>query len=152
MSGLYVGYLQRKSHSFAAAIPPIRLARHLVFYDQAPPSGDSLNDAIARTDESAAGYPAYCMINCAHPTHFYQVLHGAVWNRIRSLRVNASRRSNAELDESTDLDAGDPGERGDQHALLREHLAKLTVVGGRCGTDHRQGGAMLASLQGASAR
>lgn len=68
------------------------------------------------------------------------MLHGAVWNRIRSLRVNASRRSNAELDESTDLDAGDPGERGDQHALLREHLAKLTVVGGRCGTDHRQGG------------
>lgn len=68
------------------------------------------------------------------------MLHGAVRNRIRGLRVNAFRHSNAELDESTDLDAGDPGELGHQHALLREHLANLTVVGG--GTDHRHAGAM----------
>ena len=33
------------------------------------PSGDSLDTAIARTDEATDGYPAYYMINCAHPTH-----------------------------------------------------------------------------------
>jgi homocysteine S-methyltransferase len=103
------------------------------------PSGDTLEKAISTTDEQTAGYPAYYMINCAHPTHFESVLAGAdAWrNRIRGLRANASRRSHAELDQSTDLDAGNPQELGMQYRALRTLLPQLSVVGGCCGTDHR---------------
>jgi S-methylmethionine-dependent homocysteine/selenocysteine methylase len=111
------------------------------------PSGDSLAQAIARTDAETHGYPAYYMINCAHPAHFNSVLHGDVaLQRIRGLRVNASRRSHAELDESTDLDAGDPSELGREHVRLYAQLQKLAVVGGCCGTDHRHVQAIVESL------
>ena len=112
------------------------------------PSGDSLASAITRTDAASGGYPAYYMINCAHPTHFDHVLNGGgtVVNRIRGLRANASRRSHAELDESTDLDAGNPIELGHQHVQLQAQLPKLSVVGGCCGTDHRHVQAMFESL------
>jgi S-methylmethionine-dependent homocysteine/selenocysteine methylase len=103
------------------------------------PSGDSLAAAIERTDQETDGYAAYYMINCAHPTHFEDVLQqGGQWlERIRGLRANASRRSHAELDESTDLDAGDPEELGSEYGDLRRLLPRLTVLGGCCGTDHR---------------
>jgi S-methylmethionine-dependent homocysteine/selenocysteine methylase len=57
--------------------------------------------------------------------------------RIRGIRANASKRSHAELDNATDLDAGDPVELGMQYQDLRKMLPKLTVLGGCCGTDHR---------------
>jgi len=103
------------------------------------PSGDSLQAAIARTDAETDGYCAYFMINCAHPTHFGHVLHADdSWTRrIRGLRANASKRSHAELDESTDLDAGDPVELGREYRELHGLLPTLTVIGGCCGTDHR---------------
>lgn len=103
------------------------------------PSGDTLADAIRRTDEATAGYPVYYMINCAHPTHFESVLRedGAWRARIRGLRANASKRSHAELDESTELDVGNPHELGEQYRALRTLLPRLNVVGGCCGTDHR---------------
>ena len=66
--------------------------------------------------------------------------------RIRGLRANASRRSHAELDESTDLDAGDPEELGGEYRALRPWLPRLSVVGGCCGTDHRHVAAMCAAL------
>jgi homocysteine S-methyltransferase len=63
---------------------------------------------------------------------------GAPWTgRLRGLRANASRRSHAELDQSQDLDDGDPEELGGQYAALRRLLPGLTVLGGCCGTDHR---------------
>jgi S-methylmethionine-dependent homocysteine/selenocysteine methylase len=103
------------------------------------PSGDTLAEAIERTDAETGGYPAYYMINCAHPTHFDRVLDAAApWaERIRGVRANASCRSHAELDESTDLDDGDPHELGQHYRALRPRLPRLTVVGGCCGTDHR---------------
>jgi S-methylmethionine-dependent homocysteine/selenocysteine methylase len=103
------------------------------------PSGDSLQQAIEATDAATGGYPLYYMINCAHPTHFEHVLCGAgSWReRIRGLRANASKRSHAELDESTDLDDGDPQELGAQYREVRALLPHLSVVGGCCGTDHR---------------
>jgi S-methylmethionine-dependent homocysteine/selenocysteine methylase len=112
------------------------------------PSGDTLGEAIQRTDEETGGYAAYYMINCAHPTHFEHVLReGGVWvERIRGLRANASKRSHAELDQSTDLDAGDPEELGQQYRALHALLPKLTVVGGCCGTDHRHVDAMCSAL------
>jgi S-methylmethionine-dependent homocysteine/selenocysteine methylase len=102
------------------------------------PSGESLQQAIAQTDAATDAYPAYYMINCAHPTHFDHVLQGdPTMQRIRGLRANASRRSHAELDESSDLDSGDPIELGHEHVQLWAQLPKLAVVGGCCGTDHR---------------
>jgi S-methylmethionine-dependent homocysteine/selenocysteine methylase len=112
------------------------------------PSGEPLMEAIARTDDETGGYPAYYMINCAHPTHFEGALQGTgTWlDRIRGVRANASRKSHAELDESTDLDAGDPEELGRQYRALRSRLPRLAVVGGCCGTDDRHVAAICRAL------
>jgi len=103
------------------------------------PTGQTLRAAIEQVDAATSGYPSYYMINCAHPTHFEHVLAEAEpWaQRIRGLRANASRKSHAELNESPELDVGDPVELGMQHAGLKQRLPQLNVLGGCCGTDHR---------------
>jgi homocysteine S-methyltransferase len=102
------------------------------------PTGQSLGDAIAEVDEATAGYPAYYMLNCAHPDHFTGALHDAPWaRRIRGIRANASRKSHAELDASPTLDAGDPAELASQYRELSQRLPWLNVFGGCCGTDLR---------------
>jgi homocysteine S-methyltransferase len=104
------------------------------------PTGQPLHEAIGQVDQVTAAYPAYYMINCAHPDHFAAVLDGdAAWTRrVRGLRANASRMSHEELDEAPELDEGDPGELGAQYAALRAAgLPHLNVMGGCCGTDHR---------------
>lgn len=103
------------------------------------PTGQALGAAIEQTEAATSGYPAYYMVNCAHPTHFEHVLRaGGPWTkRIRGLRANASRKSHAELNDSTELDIGDPAELGAQHAKLKSALSQLNVLGGCCGTDHR---------------
>ena len=89
-------------------------------------------------DEATGAYPAYYMLNCAHPEHFEKVLEQPWARRIRGLRANASRKSHAELNESTELDIGNPAELGVHYAALkRASLPNLNVVGGCCGTDHR---------------
>jgi S-methylmethionine-dependent homocysteine/selenocysteine methylase len=112
------------------------------------PSGQSLEDAISQVESESGGAPAYYMINCAHPTHFADVLEGApAWtDRIRGLRANASKLSHAELDEAEELDEGNPAELGAEYRALRERLRKLNVVGGCCGTDHRHIGAICNSM------
>lgn len=112
------------------------------------PSGETLQQAILRSDEATQGYAVYYMINCAHPTHFDSVLRsGGEWlQRIRGLRANASRRSHAELDESTELDAGDAEELSIQYAALQSALPRLSVVGGCCGTDHRHVAAICRTM------
>jgi len=104
------------------------------------PSGDSLGSAIECVDAACNGEaPAYYMINCAHPTHFdHELAAGASWvERIRGLRANASTMSHAELDEATELDAGDPEDLGRRYRNLRQRMPHLCVLGGCCGTDHR---------------
>ena len=112
------------------------------------PSGQSLGEAIAQVDAETGSAPAYYMINCAHPTHFDDVLEGGgAWkDRIRGLRANASTKSHAELDESTELDAGDPEDLGERYAGLRAQLPNLNVIGGCCGTDHRHVGSACGAL------
>ena len=112
------------------------------------PSGQSLVEAIERVDAATDDYPVYFMINCAHPTHFEGMLDelGAKVGRVRGLRANASRRSHAELDASTDLDAGNPLELGGEYRALSRKLPALTVVGGCCGTDHRHVAAIARSM------
>jgi homocysteine S-methyltransferase len=103
------------------------------------PTGDSLCDAIAFVDEALDAYPAYYMINCAHPTHFASTLEeSAHWtSRIRGVRANASRCSHAELDAMTELDIGDPAELAALHRDLRHRFPQINVLGGCCGTDLR---------------
>jgi S-methylmethionine-dependent homocysteine/selenocysteine methylase len=111
------------------------------------PSGQALGEAIEEVDGATGEGPAYYMINCAHPTHFEDVLEeGAPWrDRVRSLRANASTRSHEELDESDELDEGDPADLGRRYASLREGLPRLNVLGGCCGTDDRHVGAACAA-------
>ena len=103
------------------------------------PTGETLQAAIERVDAETAAYPAYYMINCAHPTHFERVLEDKQpWTqRVRGLRANASRQSHAELNEATVLDTGDPAELGREYAELKRRLNRLCVLGGCCGTDQR---------------
>lgn len=101
------------------------------------PTGQTLKDAIQAVDDTTNEGPVYYMINCAHPDHFDHVLTGEPWTeRIRGIRANASRKSHAELDESEELDEGNPRELGAQYLALRERLPKLSILGGCCGTDH----------------
>jgi methionine synthase I (cobalamin-dependent) len=53
------------------------------------------------------------------------------------VRANASKCSHAELDQATELEAGDPAELAEQYSELRRKLGNLNVLGGCCGTDHR---------------
>ena len=103
------------------------------------PSGQALGEAIEEVDSDSESEVAYFMINCAHPTHFESVLmDGEPWlERVHGLRANASRLSHAELDEATELDAGDPEDLAERYTSLREQLPNLNVVGGCCGTDYR---------------
>lgn len=103
------------------------------------PTGQPLGKAIEAVDEATDGAPAYYMINCAHPTHFDDVVvTDEPWrDRIRGLRANASMMSHDELDAAEDLDDGDPADLGSRYAALRSRLPQLNVVGGCCGTDHR---------------
>lgn len=103
------------------------------------PSGQSLESAILEVDLATEIPPVYYMINCAHPSHFVDVLQSRQhWQtRIRGIRANASCKSHAELDESTELDIGDVQALGMDYQILKEILPNLTVLGGCCGTDHR---------------
>lgn len=103
------------------------------------PDGTELRAAIERVELQSGSWPAYYMINCAHPSHFAGTLSGLgeLRFRVRGVRANASRRSHAELDASTDLDAGDPHALSRDYESLRRALPALRVVGGCCGTDHR---------------
>ena len=111
------------------------------------PNGQTLKAAIEQVDASTDKGPAYYMINCAHPTHFARELdQDDVWvRRIRGIRANASRCSHAELNESTELDDGNPTEFGEQLEGLRSRRPHLTILGGCCGTDHRHVAAVCRS-------
>ena len=103
------------------------------------PSGETLQAAIEAVDAATGNYPAYYMVNCAHPSHFAAALAAdEAWvTRIGGLRANASRLSHAELDAAPELDSGDPEQLGREHRQLVERLPQLAVLGGCCGTDHR---------------
>jgi S-methylmethionine-dependent homocysteine/selenocysteine methylase len=125
-------------HAAQAADIPVVIS-FTVETDGRLPTGQGLDEAIAKVDDASAGGPVYYMINCAHPTHFSGVLDpDAPWcARIRGIRLNASCLSHAELDEATELDDGDPAELGEQVGAIHEQFPWMTVVGGCCGTDQR---------------
>jgi S-methylmethionine-dependent homocysteine/selenocysteine methylase len=111
------------------------------------PTGQPLHEAIEQVDAATDARAAYFMINCAHPTHFSSALdHEGPWRqRLVGLRANSSAKSHAELDEATELDEGNPGELGAQHAALQGRLPAVTVLGGCCGTDARHVAAIVSA-------
>ncbi|WP_269583916.1 homocysteine S-methyltransferase family protein [Roseibium sp. Sym1] len=114
------------------------------------PSGDDLGDAIRAVDAATGGSVAYFMINCAHPTHFAEVLEqGGEWvKRICGIRANASRMSHEELDAAEELDSGDPHDLAQRYAAILDAMPWVRVVGGCCGTDHRHISAICSSCCG----
>ena len=102
------------------------------------PSGESLKEAIERIDRETGDYVLYYMINCAHPEHFHALFDAPeTWQkRIVGVRANASCKSHAELDASTELDPGDKEELAKRYKNLKGKLPHLRVFGGCCGTDH----------------
>lgn len=110
------------------------------------PTGESLRQAIEAVDAATDEGPAYYMINCAHPSHFADVLEDGAWmQRIHGIRANASNASHAELDEAEELDAGDPEALGQDYRALRTRFPQINVLGGCCGTDHRHLAAICAA-------
>lgn len=103
------------------------------------PTGQTLSEAIERIDTATDRAPAYYMINCAHPTHFADVLGSddPYLDRIRGIRANSSRKSHAELNDSPELDEGNPEELGEQYREMRNRSERINVLGGCCGTDTR---------------
>lgn len=101
------------------------------------PDGSSLANAINAVDRHCP--PDWFLVNCAHPQHLANAFAdaGSWLNRIGGLRVNASTRSHAELDEATELDDGDPAQLAAATNQLRPLLPNLAIVGGCCGTDAR---------------
>lgn len=78
------------------------------------------------------------MIKCAHPSHFENELkNGKDVRRIKGIRANASQKSHAELDESIELDSGNPVELGNEYSRLKNLFVHVNVFGGCCGTDER---------------
>lgn len=108
--------------------------------DGTTPDGTALGQFIDEVDQATGGSPLYYMVNCAHPSHLEPTLQrarerGEPWlSRLRGLRANASSKSHAELDESTELDRGSPTDLATQIAHLASEL-DFMVVGGCCGTD-----------------
>lgn len=101
------------------------------------PDGQPLRDAIEQVDAQTGGETAYYMVNCAHPDHFANALAGDWARRIRGIRANASRLSHAQLDEATQIDAGDPYELGALYSGLARSMPWLNVFGACCGADLR---------------
>jgi homocysteine S-methyltransferase len=101
-------------------------------------TGQSLREAVEEVDAETDRSAAYFMVNCAHPTHLASSFDDGPWlRRVVGLRLNASTRSHAELDEAEELDEGDPDDFGAGTAALRARLPAATVFGGCCGTDAR---------------
>ncbi|WP_421759265.1 homocysteine S-methyltransferase family protein [Devosia sp.] len=112
------------------------------------PGGKLLREAISETDDLTGGYPAYYMINCAHPVHFDRLAAAdtAGLARVMGLRTNASAKSHAELDESPTLDRGDPQDLARRYAGLLGLMPQIRVIGGCCGTDHHHISAVVDQL------
>ena len=110
--------------------------------------GMTFAEAIKKVDEATDGYTKHFGINCAHPNHCessFAGLDADLLARVKQLRVNASKKSHAELDECEELDAGDKNELSAEVAQLVGKY-NLTVIGGCCGTDNTHIEAMAEKL------
>jgi len=108
--------------------------------DGSLPDGTSLADFIRSVDDATNALPLYYMINCAHPTHVGPVLEAAKQRdepwlaRLKGFRANCSKKSHEELDNSTELDRGNPKELAAELAGMKQAY-DLRILGGCCGTN-----------------
>lgn len=141
LCGMTMNYVEEAvgiAHAAQRAQMPVAIS-FTVETDGRLPTGQPLAAAIAEVDAATSNYPSYYMVNCAHPSHFEQVMAdgGPIAQRLRGVRANASRRSHTELNEAPDLDPGDPVELGSDYVRLKRASPRLNVLGGCCGTDQR---------------
>ncbi|WP_425091959.1 homocysteine S-methyltransferase family protein [Tropicimonas sp. S265A] len=106
--------------------------------------GTPLLDAIDQIDQRTERAAEYFMVNCAHPSHFFDALEAHP--RLMGVVANASTCSHAELDEATTLDDGDPEALGREIADVFRRNPGLRVFGGCCGTDMRHMASIVRSL------
>ena len=104
------------------------------------PSGETLREAIEKTDDATSGAPAYYMINCAHPTHFVDALErGEAWvaayPRPARQFVDAQPCRTRQFARSRCRRSG--RSRPPLCASARRARHPLQHLGGCCGTDHR---------------
>ena len=131
----------------AAAVPVV--VSFTVETDGSLPSGEPLGEAIQKVDAATSGTAEYFMVNCAHPDHFFHLLHDAPWaRRIRGIRCNASRLGHEELEGRESLDDGNPAELAAQYLELSRRMPWINVWGGCCGTDVRHVTAIARALTG----
>lgn len=152
VSGFTIGYANEAAGIALAAresgIPAV--ISFTVETDGRLPGGETLHESITQVEEQTDGYPAYYMVNCAHPDHFAGALGDpAVVDRLAGVVANASRCSHAELDEAPELDDGNPVELGQQMGALAVRMPNLRVFGGCCGTDARHMSEIAARVTGA---
>src|SRR5690606_23002573 len=93
------------------------------------PSGETLKEVIEKADIETDFYALNYLINCAHPTHFIDVLkeEGEWKKRIQGIRANASTRSHAELEQCETVDKGDYDLLVQGYVNLRSQLPNLSV-------------------------
>lgn len=119
-------------------------------------TGPTLQEAVEAVDEQAGdARPDFYGINCSHPLEFGPALVGVgPWfERVRSLRPNASMREKIALCQIGHLEAGDPEALGAQMGALARRFGHIDVWGGCCGTwdDHLRAMAQqLRPLEGAA--
>ena len=82
------------------------------------------------------------MINCSHITHFAHIFEEQedqeLIRRIGALKPNGSKKSQAELNNSSTLDTGDHVEFGELLAKFQQKAGpQLNWLSGCCGTDIR---------------
>jgi S-methylmethionine-dependent homocysteine/selenocysteine methylase len=121
------------------------------------PDGTPLAEAIELVDDRTGGWPAYYLVNCAHPSQFLAALSAPPCRaRIRGVRANASAAdadgaaaSAGGADSAgTEVVAGDaPDVLAGWYPALRAALPLFTVAGGCCGTDDRHVAAIAAALR-----
>ena len=150
ISGLTLGSVEEATGIVRAAqqVEKPVVVSFTVELDGRLPDGTTLGEAIQEVDDQTDQAAAWFMVNCAHPEHIVPAVEaGAQWlDRVRAVRVNASRLSHAELDGSDQLDDGDPVALAQQVVDLRQHLPRLHILGGCCGTDLRHIGQIARAL------
>ena len=136
ITGLTITYVEEAIgivRAAATAGMPVAMS-FTVETDGRLPTGEPLAEAIEQVDAETRR-AAYFMVNCAHPTHFADVLEppargprpGDPGQRVdeepcRARRVRGARRRR-------------PVDLAPQYLQLGERLPHLTVLGGCCGTD-----------------
>ena len=100
-------------------------------------TGQTIKEAIQIVDDATSNGPIFYMINCAHPSHFQHIFDtNEEWIlRIHGIKGNSSKKSHKELDQSTELDSGNPIEFSEDNLKLLYKLKNLHIIGGCCGTD-----------------